>query len=386
MAAASRSRVILLAVTSQPNAFDDLPTVRSQTAELRNLLVRRKSSADVSALLELAQQILGVPLELSDHSIKEPDALSNTENDPPAVAALIADIETENAKAILQLDPILTACALDRVLGGRAENIPSVALSPLGETEKGVLAFLLSSLLTEATDGRWSLQGFVTSNELLSKLLQHEPTIGKSFVARLADRKGRGCLWLPKSCLEVLSTATAGDAVDTDAIEVDVIAEIGRTKLSATDYATLQVGDAITVDERFFEGKSVDRARIRRDNSDGWTMQCAISDEGLVALSIDHGTGMGVETTEGRVMDDQTKGTPLVSNMSEAQIELSIEVARFRMSLAELSATSVGQVLLSGAKIGEKVVLRAGERAVANGELINVEGELAIRLTELARS
>jgi flagellar motor switch/type III secretory pathway protein FliN len=40
-------------------------------------------------------------------------------------------------------------------------------------------------------------------------------------------------------------------------------------------------------------------------------------------------------------------------------------------------------VLLTGRRIGEAVTLRAAGRPLAHGELVDVEGEIGVRLTEI---
>lgn len=73
----------------------------------------------------------------------------------------------------------------------------------------------------------------------------------------------------------------------------------------------------------------------------------------------------------------------LTETVADVPVTLKVEVARLTLSMKELAGLRSGQVLLSGAQIGNEVVLRAGDRAVAAGELVNVEGELAVRLTRV---
>jgi flagellar motor switch/type III secretory pathway protein FliN len=50
---------------------------------------------------------------------------------------------------------------------------------------------------------------------------------------------------------------------------------------------------------------------------------------------------------------------------------------------AELGA---GDVIETGRRIAEPVILRVAGREVARGELVNLEGELGVRIRELVRS
>jgi flagellar motor switch/type III secretory pathway protein FliN len=63
---------------------------------------------------------------------------------------------------------------------------------------------------------------------------------------------------------------------------------------------------------------------------------------------------------------------------------VSIEVARVSMRIDELAALAPGEVLATGRSIGERVTLRAGDRAVATGELVSVDGEVGVRVLTVA--
>ena len=59
---------------------------------------------------------------------------------------------------------------------------------------------------------------------------------------------------------------------------------------------------------------------------------------------------------------------------------LLIYIAGLSMSV---TPGKVGEVLRSGRTLSERVTLRAGERAVAHGDLVDVDGELGVQITEI---
>jgi flagellar motor switch/type III secretory pathway protein FliN len=59
---------------------------------------------------------------------------------------------------------------------------------------------------------------------------------------------------------------------------------------------------------------------------------------------------------------------------------VSVELARFTMPLEELGALRTGEVVATGRAVGERVTLRAGGHALAVGELVDVDGEVGVRL------
>lgn len=64
-------------------------------------------------------------------------------------------------------------------------------------------------------------------------------------------------------------------------------------------------------------------------------------------------------------------------------IELVAEAARLRMTGRELMELAPGLVIPLGRPLGGPLDLTCGGRVVARGELIDVEGELGIRVTEV---
>lgn len=83
---------------------------------------------------------------------------------------------------------------------------------------------------------------------------------------------------------------------------------------------------------------------------------------------------------------DMTNSVPLhaaLDLVGDAPIELRVELARVALTLSELAEMRPGEVLVTGRPLGTEVVLRAGDRAVATGELVDVEGELGVRVLRL---
>jgi flagellar motor switch protein FliN len=71
-------------------------------------------------------------------------------------------------------------------------------------------------------------------------------------------------------------------------------------------------------------------------------------------------------------------------SLADVEVELSIELARLEMPIAEVAALAPGVVVTTGRLVGERVAVRAGDRVIAWGELVDVEGEVGVRLTEVA--
>ena len=81
--------------------------------------------------------------------------------------------------------------------------------------------------------------------------------------------------------------------------------------------------------------------------------------------------------------DEKQRAEALVRAAGDAPIDLVVELARIRIPLAELAALRPGEVLATGRALGERVTLRAGDRAIALGELVEIEGEIGVRVLSL---
>jgi flagellar motor switch/type III secretory pathway protein FliN len=99
--------------------------------------------------------------------------------------------------------------------------------------------------------------------------------------------------------------------------------------------------------------------------------------EGSVQLSPDAGELMSEPDKPEASLTDAVLDSPVV---------VRIEVGAVSMTAREWAELAPGDVIDSGRRIAEPVVLRVAGREVARGELVNLEGELGVRIRELIRS
>jgi flagellar motor switch/type III secretory pathway protein FliN len=74
----------------------------------------------------------------------------------------------------------------------------------------------------------------------------------------------------------------------------------------------------------------------------------------------------------------------LAQIVGETPIVVRLELGSLEMSAAEWAGLRPGDVVQCGRRIEEPVVLRAGGREIARGELVDIEGELGVRITAVA--
>lgn len=89
----------------------------------------------------------------------------------------------------------------------------------------------------------------------------------------------------------------------------------------------------------------------------------------------------------GELMADSEKPeASLIDAVLDSPVVVRIEIGAVTMSAREWAELGPGDVIESGRRVAEPVVLRVAGREVARGELVNLEGELGVRIRELVGS
>jgi flagellar motor switch/type III secretory pathway protein FliN len=78
--------------------------------------------------------------------------------------------------------------------------------------------------------------------------------------------------------------------------------------------------------------------------------------------------------------DTQPDADALVQAVGEAPVVVRVEIGVAEMRAREWASLTPGDVVALGRKIGEPVTLRVGGVAVARGELVDLDGEVAVRI------
>jgi len=73
----------------------------------------------------------------------------------------------------------------------------------------------------------------------------------------------------------------------------------------------------------------------------------------------------------------------LTDAVLEAPVVVRVELAQVSMPASDWAKLRPGDVIETGQRLAEPVVLRVAGRAVARGELVDVDGELGVRIREL---
>lgn len=117
-----------------------------------------------------------------------------------------------------------------------------------------------------------------------------------------------------------------------------------------------------------------------RGRGDGATVLLAApsSDRALTAtLGVD-GRVVVVGSVESLAMDESA----LIENLGEVPVVVRVEIGSCSLRAREWAALGAGDVVALGRRVGEPVVLRVADREVARGELVDIDGEVGVRIVE----
>ncbi len=142
-------------------------------------------------------------------------------------------------------------------------------------------------------------------------------------------------------------------------VELDVVVAVARCTLDAGAVAALAIGDIVTT-ERVAGGVEL------------------VLGDGAVALAVAPGAVVATVASE-YVPRDMAIG-------DDAELELVVALGTTRLSLRRLAELAVGQVVPLGRPLAGPFELRAAGRVLGRGELVDVDGELGVRVVSLGDS
>jgi len=71
--------------------------------------------------------------------------------------------------------------------------------------------------------------------------------------------------------------------------------------------------------------------------------------------------------------------------LDEAHVEVTVQLGTTRMSLRQLADLAVGQIIQLSRPLAGPFEVRAQGRLIAQGELIDVDGELGVRIVSIVQ-
>ncbi|ADO70836.1 type III secretion system cytoplasmic ring protein SctQ [Stigmatella aurantiaca] len=344
--------------------------------------------------------------------------------DPSFLAVLAPGALKE--RVVLEVELPLAHNLVDMLLGGVGET---VGLRPLTDIEEGVMSFVVLEALkalAPALDPSLPKLRLETvargAEEVADRLGEEDRVVVIHLNASLGPHTGLVRLVIPTGVVGAAELAQAAaerrSQVNTDlqlnrwmlsTVRTWLRAEIGQAEIASQDLAYIRVKDVVLLDaltarpDRGEEGTAVLRvgmgsSRVEAEVflEDGQykarvtsivigepAFQRAVppSPEGEEAFTQPETDGSS--ESEGQSLDTMNKseGSDLLADIP---LQIAVELARVPVTADEVVSLRVGHVLELHRSPGEPVELSVNGKVVARGELVEVEGQLGVRVLSLA--
>jgi type III secretion protein Q len=271
-------------------------------------------------------------------------AVPGTPGRRAAAARLGVELGALPGGAILEVEPALVVRLVDVLAGGPGDAATAAALTPI---EAGTLELLAVAAL----DGVCSLPAVeeALAPRLTDALADIPGALAVELRVATGGVGGRARLLLPPAAVRTFAAPAAGDDGEGGA-RLDASLRAGRAPLSPEELRALAPGDVVVIDP---------------------------APDGLEDVVLPGGCRLrGRREAETFTVEETT----MPEHPAQLPIPLEVELARVDLSVAELARLAPGSVLTLPVDRRGLVTLRAGERAVARGELVEVEGAIGVRV------
>jgi flagellar motor switch/type III secretory pathway protein FliN len=361
-------------------------TTRAEVSALRDVKRWAASHVRVDQLARTFGELLGAEVELHVRRA-QPLAISRAIGEGVGVLLARAD------------DPGIARSVLIEAEGALAANVVARALrrptSRLVTTEKtpspglaGAFAAIVVAAARRAHQGvPICVRSAGPAGAVEASLAELEPELWAISLTVLVAHDAFAARVIVSRAAAISSAAPAWDA--------GVLASLGPTPLvlpivacatwaAAADVATLRSGDAFMPRP---SGKNWEIVRGGRAGAMGPVLLAPpSSDLGLGAqLGEDghlvlRGRLEPLLATEAH-MDSDERGA-VVATLGEVPVVVRVEIGEATMSARDWASLGRGDVVALGRRVGEPVLLRVGGIPLARGELVEIDGEVGVRILE----
>lgn len=364
----------------RPYPYASFRAIRRSEAARTNALLRRLPRVEAHAAREAIASLLGAPcaLELGLPFVALP---RTTGLAPPSVFVRMRPASPERRPILLEIDALLAASVLDRVLGGEGKTAP-FSMAPT-DVETGILLYFFGRVLAASNAPSFRIEALSTRPAEAFEALGDGAQLVLPIRVRVGSQEGTVQIWAHEHDVQRLPVVAPPDLPASLAnLPISLAIVLGRATLPASALAGVAVGDALVLDRASVQvegGSWTGTAQIRAPGGTG-AFVAALEGDGLRILSFEAPSSPMLRGRSMNEIDETRRG---IERMRDAPIELTVELGRFAMPLEELGALRPGEIVATGHRIGALVTLRVGDRVFATGELVDLEGEVAVRIVRL---
>ncbi|HEY4014041.1 MAG TPA: FliM/FliN family flagellar motor switch protein [Polyangiaceae bacterium] len=367
-----------------PFPWEALDTVtRAEAGALRDARRWLARHARPHAIGGACRDLLDAEIEVRVGRIQPADAHPAAADD---VGVLIAGADSGAYPVLVESEKALAARVVARALKRPEPVLLNDQPEPLSRVA-GALAAVLMAVLRRAHAGvATRVLGAGPAREMASEALDRlgsDPwalslTVlleNDAYAARVV-LSSAALLSCPAPPWNGLTLAALGPTP----LVVPIVAAV--TRMTRTDVESLRPGDAIVPrpGERIWP-----TARVAHANVPVW-LSPPSSELGVRGhLALDGRlvlTGELESLVDAEAPMDPDANAALVSVLADCPVVVRVEIGEAQMSARDWATVGRGDVIPLGRRVGEPVVLRVAGVCVARGELVQIDGEVAVRVVE----
>ena len=308
-----------------------------------------------------------------------------------------ADDDAVAAAALLEVEPALALAVVARILRRPPPGAVNLS-SPPSEAIAGAFAAVIVAAARRAHLERAPLRAvsagaasileadFVRAGSGALALALTVLVGDEAYASRLVFRRSAALAAPPPEW-----TARSLFALGELPLSLPIVA--CATPAHAADIAALRAGDAWLPGTWPLEvARDADGAHGAADGATlrgpvilaapdaGAGVRARLVDGGRLVLSgeVD---AVGSALAEADMTESEGDGA-LLEAVGDVPVVVRVEIGEARMAAREWAALGRGDVITLGRRVGELVLLRVGGVAIARGELVNVDGEVGVRIAE----
>lgn len=333
-------------------------------------------------------------------------------------------VEPEAARLTFALPINFAVRLIDCVLGGSGESTDETQHRELAVVEQAVIEFICLNIVQQFNrEAESNLFRFDSLTNTPPAWLPSDVSAraesaarGVLLVTRIILAPATECLargFVPSATLRALDVSTnkmlrrqnfaqrrmRAQAFKALVADVNLRLRVGETSLSAADLTEIERGDVVLLTQVYADSGYVlvfagdgDNVQLtgRLHVASGANQPYALLLEKINSskpMTLKERWQMKESSEEAPTPDDQGDDeiAESAARLENLMLTLHVEFAARRISLEELAGLEPNQIIELGCRATDPVELIVDERAIARGELIDIEGRLGVRITHVLR-
>lgn len=381
----------------RPYPYQTWSKVKASDVDFLHRAAHAFDAQAVNRALEGAKQLLAVPLELDWDATEVATAPRELFTQSGPFAAWVLGETRGRATSVIACDASLAMWILDRLSGAAGDDAPRETAN-LTKVERGMLSFFGARLIESAQKG-FFVRGLVTQADAVASVLSSDSGFFTRS-ARLTSGTRTGRVWFVAPFPTTMPTRAPREPAWLADAMMNLFVDAGRATLDATTIRTLEIGDVLIPNDVWSRpDPSGFEVRCHLEGANTWLLRGTLraSSSGhssihitkLNPLAAEHGmlaqnaTRTTPQDEPSTMTDVERTDTSIEMAIAQAPLDLSLELARIQLPLEALRSLREGEVLRTGTPLASNVSLRLGTRIIASGELVEIDGEVGVRITRL---